>query len=99
VPREPCTITGRAWSGMAPVEKVEVSVDGGATWSAADLDPPDGPHAWRMWRFDWLPDAPGELELCCRARDALGNEQPLAQPWNLQGYANNAVQRVPVVVS
>src|SRR5258708_24723211 len=30
-------LSGRAWSGCAPVTKVEVSVDGGETWAAADL--------------------------------------------------------------
>ena len=34
----PTTIEGRAWSGWAPVESVEVSVDGGATWADASLD-------------------------------------------------------------
>jgi DMSO/TMAO reductase YedYZ molybdopterin-dependent catalytic subunit len=39
-----CTVEGRAWSGHAPVTTVEVTTDGGATWSAATLDPrdPDG---------------------------------------------------------
>jgi hypothetical protein len=36
--------------------------------------------------------------LCCRARDEAGNEQPLEPPWNVGGYANNAVQRVDVEV-
>lgn len=39
----------------------------------------------------------GEHELCCRARDAAGNEQPLEPQWNLGGYANNAVQRAAVI--
>jgi sulfane dehydrogenase subunit SoxC len=39
-----------------------------------------------------------EHVLCSRATDAAGNEQPLAAPWNLKGYANNAVERIPVVV-
>jgi sulfane dehydrogenase subunit SoxC len=33
-----------------------------------------------------------------RARDEAGNEQPVDPPWSLGGYANNAVQRVPVTV-
>jgi hypothetical protein len=37
--------------------------------------------------------------LCCRARDEHGNQQPLEAPWNVGGYANNAVQRIPVVVA
>ena len=56
-----------------------------------------GRWAWRAWSFSW--DAvPGEHELCCRARDDAGNEQPLEPRWNLGGYANNAVQRVHVTV-
>ena len=41
---------------------------------------------------------PGAHELRCRARDAAGNAQPDDPIWNLGGYANNAVQRVAVVV-
>jgi hypothetical protein len=36
--------------------------------------------------------------LCSRARDATGRSQPDAAPWNVGGYANNALQRVPVTV-
>jgi sulfane dehydrogenase subunit SoxC len=92
------TIEGRAWSGQGTIESVEVSSDGGATWQAADLAPEQDEHAWRGWSFSWRPQGPGEYELCCRARDSAGNQQPLAAPWNLGGYANNAVQRVPVTV-
>jgi sulfane dehydrogenase subunit SoxC len=94
----PVTLTGRAWSGQGPIERVEVSTDGGATFAPAALDGPLGPHAWRGWRFDW--DAPpGEHVLSSRATDAAGNTQPLEVPWNLKGYANNAVERIRVVVS
>jgi sulfane dehydrogenase subunit SoxC len=95
----PVELEGRAWSGVAPVAGVEVSADGGASWADAELEPDSlGRWAWRSWCFTW--DAtPGEHELCCRARDDAGNVQPLDPPWNLGGYANNAVQRVPVTVS
>ena len=95
----PCTVEGRAWSGRAPIDAVEVSVDAGATWAAAELGAQPDPHAWRSWRFEWLPAAVGDHELCCRARDSASEEQPLTAAWNLQGYANNAVQRVPVTVT
>jgi DMSO/TMAO reductase YedYZ molybdopterin-dependent catalytic subunit len=92
------TIEGRAWSGWAPINTVEVSVDGGATWTEAELDPPGRRWAWRGWCFDW--DAtPGDHVLCCRARDETGNRQPDEADWNVGGYANNGVQRVPVTVS
>ena len=94
----PVTLTGRAWSGQAQIERVEVSTDGGDTFAAAELDPPLGPHAWRGWRFDW--DAPaGEHTLRSRATDAAGNTQPLDPPWNLKGYSNNAAERIRVVVA
>jgi DMSO/TMAO reductase YedYZ molybdopterin-dependent catalytic subunit len=90
-------LEGRAWSGWGPIERVEVSTDGGATWAPAGLGHPPGPAAWAPWWFEW--DAPeGEHELCVRARDASGRGQPDAPPWNVGGYANNAVQRVPVTV-
>jgi DMSO/TMAO reductase YedYZ molybdopterin-dependent catalytic subunit len=90
-------LEGRAWSGHAPVDRVEVSIDGGATWDAAELEPAGEPWAWRGWSYRWNAQ-PGEHVLCCRARDEAGNEQPHEPPWNLGGYANNAVQAVRVTV-
>jgi DMSO/TMAO reductase YedYZ molybdopterin-dependent catalytic subunit len=93
----PVALTGRAWSGYGPVEQVDVSTDGGASFAAAELEEPLGDAAWRGWRFDG--DASeGEHVLCSRATDAAGNSQPLEAPWNLKGYSNNAVERIAVVV-
>jgi sulfane dehydrogenase subunit SoxC len=94
----PVTLIGRAWSGQAPVESVEVSTDGGATFSAAVLEAPLGPNAWRGWRFEWQATE-GEHVLSSRATDSAGNTQPLDPPWNLKGYANNAVERITVQVA
>ncbi|MET7982566.1 MULTISPECIES: sulfite oxidase [unclassified Streptomyces] len=91
------TLTGRAWSGCAPVTGVEVSTDEGHTWHPARLDPPDGHRwAWRAWRFTWTA-TPGRHVLGARATDADGHTQPLGQPWNRGGFVNNLVQRVPVL--
>lgn len=88
-------LSGRAWSGHGPVERVEVGVDG--QWDVADLDAPVGQFAWRGWQFEWHAE-PGEHELSCRASDATGQVQPLEAPWNHQGMSNNMVQRVEVTV-
>jgi sulfane dehydrogenase subunit SoxC len=93
----PVTLRGRAWSGQGAIDQVEVSTDAGATFNAAVLEPPLGPNAWRGWSFDW-DAAPGQHELCSRATDSAGNTQPLEPPWNLKGFANNAVARVKVLV-
>ena len=93
----PCTLRGRAWSGWAPIARVEVRTDDGATWADAALDEPLGERAWRGWSLDW-DAAPGEHVVSSRATDTAGNVQPLEPPWNLKGYANNVVERIPVTV-
>jgi sulfane dehydrogenase subunit SoxC len=92
------TVRGRAWSGLGAIERVEFSDDAGATWAASRLDaPPRDASAWRGWSFEWEA-VPGERVLCCRATDSTGATQPPTPAWNVGGYANNAVQRVPVLV-
>ncbi|MFP3992531.1 sulfite oxidase [Streptomyces sp. E11-3] len=90
-------LEGRAWSGHALVTGVEVSTDDGRTWNKTELAPPDGHDwAWRHWRASWTA-TPGLHELSVRAHDAEGHAQPLDQPWNRGGFANNLVQRVSVL--
>jgi DMSO/TMAO reductase YedYZ molybdopterin-dependent catalytic subunit len=95
----PVALEGRAWSGLGRVARVEVSADGGASWWPAALEDEDGSRwAWRRFTTTWEAE-PGEHILACRAADDAGNEQPLDPPWNVGGYANNAVHRIPVVVA
>jgi sulfane dehydrogenase subunit SoxC len=90
-------LEGRAWSGWGAIEQVDISTDGGETWRPATLGEPPGPAAWAPFSADW--DATeGEHLLCSRARDSSGRSQPAAPPWNVGGYANNALQRIPVTV-
>ena len=37
-------LTGRAWSGLAPIRRVDVSLDGGTTWRKAELRDGPGGH-------------------------------------------------------
>jgi DMSO/TMAO reductase YedYZ molybdopterin-dependent catalytic subunit len=89
------TIEGRAWSGWAPIQSVELGVDG--TWTQAEVEPSSSRWAWQAWHAEW-DAAPGEHVLSCRARDESGNEQPDEADWNVGGYANNGIQRVPLTV-
>ena len=91
------TLTGKAWAGRVGVSDVEVSVDGGATWSKAELGESESPYSWRTWTFLWNA-TPGEQVLLVRAIDAHKNTQPIDQEWNFGGYGNNGVQRVNVIV-
>jgi DMSO/TMAO reductase YedYZ molybdopterin-dependent catalytic subunit len=91
----PVMLEGRAWSGRAPIARVEVAIDG--DWFNAELADPVGEWAWRAWRFPWGAER-GEHTLSCRATDDAGEAQPLEQPWNLQGVRNNLVQEIDVTV-
>ncbi|MEM8711451.1 MAG: sulfite oxidase, partial [Planctomycetota bacterium] len=79
-----------AFCGEATVASVEISMDGGATWTTAqptsDLDL--GPFAWREYMAAW--DAkPGQHTLMSRATDSNGNVQPELRLENERGYAHN----------
>src|SRR5260370_41785145 len=91
-------LTGRAWSGYAPITTVEVSADGGLSWTEATLGDTISPYAWRSWSHVWDATKPGEYEMCVRATDGAGTVQPSSQNWNCEGGQNNAVQRGRVVV-
>jgi DMSO/TMAO reductase YedYZ molybdopterin-dependent catalytic subunit len=93
----PVVLRGRAWSGWGPVERVEVSIDGGATWVEADVEGDHGSYAWRAFRVTW--DAvPGPATLLARATDATGRIQPTDPVWNRGGFTNNASLPVDVLV-
>ncbi len=93
----PVALSGRAWSGWAPVERVELSTDDGATWTECDLGPEQGRHAWRAFGATWTA-APGTWLLRVRASDASGRVQPLEAVPSLGGYTNNADESVTVLV-
>jgi DMSO/TMAO reductase YedYZ molybdopterin-dependent catalytic subunit len=93
----PVTLTGRAWSGWGPIERVEVSTDDGRSWADADLGPQEHRWAWRAFSAPWEAAA-GHHVLRVRAHDGTGREQPQDPRWNLGGFANNADQPVTVHV-
>ncbi|HEU0077845.1 MAG TPA: sulfite oxidase [Longimicrobiaceae bacterium] len=98
VPLGPVELRGIAWSGHAPVARVEVSVDDGATWAAAELGEPPSPHAAAPWSLAWLPPRRGEYRVLLRAADLAGNVQPEVPVVNALGYGNNCIQRVRLSV-
>ncbi len=92
----PLVLTGRSWSGAGPIARVDVSVDGGATWQPAELSACTG---WTQWSFAWPGARAGEHVLMARATDVAGRTQPLVTPFNNEGYCFDAVVRHPVTVT
>jgi DMSO/TMAO reductase YedYZ molybdopterin-dependent catalytic subunit len=93
------TLRGRSWSARGPVQRVEVSTDGGASWHRARLDDNEGGDGWARWSLPWTPRRRGQTELLARATDAHGRRQPDRVPFNAEGYMFWAVARHPVTIS
>lgn len=92
-------VRGHAWSGDRSVDSLEISIDFGATWQAADLDAPVNAGAWQNWRSTVTFPVAGYYEVWARATDSAGDMQPFAIDWNPKGYLNNTMHRVGLRVS
>ena len=80
-----------------PVSKVQLSTDGGKTWTTARFNSPASPLCWRLWTAK-VAITERTREIIVRAADARGNMQPEAVAWNLKGYMFNAWHRTPVEI-
>ena len=67
-------VYGAAWG--APIQKVEVNIDGG-DWQQTTIEPEeDAEFAWKIWHLDWNGPSKGEHTVVSRAIDTKGNIQP-----------------------
>lgn len=86
----PVEIWGWAWAA-AGIAAVEVSTDGGATWSPAEVEP-RRQWSWQRFTFAWQPADRGRFVIAARARDVHGTAQPAER-------ARNAVHSVAVSIA
>ncbi len=91
-------VLGAAYAGEDHLARVEVSLDGAATWLPAEFIGPDEPYAWRQWQYIWEGVAPGDYTLRSRATDSRGIRQPAKAEWNFLGYGNNGVEEHAVTI-
>jgi sulfane dehydrogenase subunit SoxC len=89
-------ISGLAWSGRGTVRRVDVTTDGGVTWSQAELQSPVLPHAHTRFRWSWRWDGRDAL-LASRCEDDTGSVQPrrqdlVKQRGPMSGYHQNGIQ-------
>ena len=91
-------LAGVANDGTSGIRRVEVSNDGGQTWSDATLGPDLGKYSWRLWQAEWTPPAKGTYRLMVRATNNAGETQRTAQ-WNRSGYQRDVIEHLDVVVA
>ncbi len=92
----PTVITGIAWSGRGTIPRVDVTLDGGKTWTPARMSGPSFERSMHRFyhEFDW--DG-RELLLQSRAHDSTGYVQPTKDQLRaIRGensiYHNNGIQ-------
>ena len=98
VGRGELTVRGVAWSGAAPIARVEVSV-GGGSWQDTRLVSERKRHSWQWWELITRVAEPGVVGLRARAFDLAGRSQPDRAEWNRLGYGNNGIHEVPVRIT
>ncbi len=90
-------VSGMAFSGLSPIDSVEVSADGGATFTRASLE--GEPGAGRAQRFRaQVQVTAGRMKLLARATDRAGNTQPRSPDWSPGGWLWNGWHEVEVEV-
>jgi DMSO/TMAO reductase YedYZ molybdopterin-dependent catalytic subunit len=92
------TVRGVAWSGAAPIARVDVCLDE-APWQQARLIGERHRHSWQWWELLTTLAQPGKHSIRARATDLAGRTQPSQPRWNRHGYGNNAVQELLVQVT
>jgi DMSO/TMAO reductase YedYZ molybdopterin-dependent catalytic subunit len=90
-------IRGLAWSGVAPIARVEVRIDD-EPWQPARLLGHGSTYMWQRWELIIAVDRPRRAVIRARATDSSGRTQPDAPEWNRAGYGNNAVHEVAFLV-
>ncbi len=92
-------VHGAAWTSNGEIKKVELSTDGGATWSEAKLIGESKPNAWRLWEFNWqTPTAAATQTLIARATDSLGRTQSVHRDADRGTYMINHLLPIKVEV-
>ena len=99
VDRAGFTVRGVAWDSGNGIARVDISLDGGASWRSAALDKELSRYSFRAFSLDTGPLPGGITELRVRATGNSGETQPDAWKTNPAGYHNNVPQRVTVTVA
>jgi DMSO/TMAO reductase YedYZ molybdopterin-dependent catalytic subunit len=96
--RAAATVRGLAMGGDCGVTKVEVSANGGQTWSEAKLGRDEGPYSFRQWTAKIPMPESGSAMLAVRCTNTKGEVQPDTANWNASGFMRNVIERLPVTV-
>jgi DMSO/TMAO reductase YedYZ molybdopterin-dependent catalytic subunit len=91
------TLSGVAWDAGYGISAVDISTDGGSTWTAATLGEDLGRFAFRPFSSALTAPAPGAWRVMARATNRIGQTQAAALIANPAGYHHNVIQTLNLV--
>ncbi len=74
-PGAPNELSGIAYAGARGIQRVQVSLDGGASWQSCELATASVANTWSLWRYTWQNPSPGRYKVLVRATDGRGELQ------------------------
>jgi DMSO/TMAO reductase YedYZ molybdopterin-dependent catalytic subunit len=92
------TLRGIAFDGGTGIKLVDVSTDGGKSWTPARLGQDLGRYSFREWTLP-VTLAAGAHALQSRATSNGGKVQPATATWNPAGYMRNVIETVHVTAT
>lgn len=91
-------VSGIAWDAGYGLSAVEVSDDGGKSWSEAKFAEDHGKYAFRGWSYEFIPRRRGKLLFAVRATNKIGQTQAKELIPNPAGYHRNVVQTLTLEI-
>ena len=98
IPPGRTSIWGWAWAGEGELTGIDISVDGGKTWTPGIFTGTWDRYSWRRFEHPWDATA-GTHTLMARATDSLGRVQPTGRASNRLGYRWNVIHAIKVDVA
>jgi sulfite dehydrogenase len=92
-------LRGIAFDGGSGIRAVQLSTDGGTTWTSAPLEADNGPYSFRRWHAYITVQSGMQLTLACRAQANDGSMQVATPIWNPGGYQRSSIETYKVSVS
>lgn len=92
-------IHGAAWTSDGEITTVEISTNGGSTWSNATLLGESKPNTWRLWECVWpTPAKAAKATLIARATDSRDRTQSVERDPDRGTYMINHLLPIEVEV-
>jgi len=92
-------IRGIAFDGGSGIRAVQLSTDGGTTWTSTLLEADNGAYSFRRWHTYVAAPAGTQMTLACRAQASDGAMQVATPIWNASGYQRSSIETYKVSVA